>query len=201
MVKEWLHEQCAKKSEQVTPICVYKYPGRLVREGLASWFKMWGFKNGVEIGTREGKFAEVLLNTIPDLQLTCVDPWSTHDYRSRLIGQEQQDIYYQTCVKNLSKFGERVKIMKTFSMNAVQEFKDNSLDFVYIDGSHEFDDVMRDIIEWAKKVRPDGIVSGHDYYRFKRAGVVQAVDLYTHMHKIDEWYITDEREPTWFWAK
>ena len=60
---------------------------------------------------------------------------------------------------------------------------------------------MTDIIEWSKRVRSGGIVAGHDYFRFRDSGVIQAVDIYTHMHKIHEWFVTDEREPTWFFVK
>jgi len=60
---------------------------------------------------------------------------------------------------------------------------------------------MEDIITWSRKVRSGGIVSGHDYYRFRNAGVVPAVDVYTHAHGIHEWVITDEREASWFWVK
>jgi hypothetical protein len=86
-------------------------------------------------------------------------------------------------------------------MNAVRDFSYGELDFVYIDGHHGFDYVMQDLIEWSKVVRPGGIVSGHDYYRFRWAGVVPAVDAYTHAHQIHEWFITDEKETTFFWAR
>ena len=200
MIKEWLHKKCAAKSEQVCPIRIYRHPCRLHREGLAQWFASWGLKTGVEIGVRDGEFSEILLTSIPGLKLFCVDPWSTTDKSTTLIGQEQQDIHYQVCMKRLSQYSG-AKIMKMTSMQAVHEFADQSIDFVYIDGSHEFDDIMMDVIEWSKKVRTDGIVSGHDYYRFRNAGIVQAIDLYTYMHKIDEWFLTDDHTPSFFWAK
>lgn len=200
MVKEFLHDQCARKSEQVSPIRVYKHPFSLTREGLAKWFGEWGFKIGAEIGVRVGKFSEVLCKSMPGLNLLCVDPWATNDYRSGMIGAERQEAYYQECLKRLAPY-ESVKIMRMPSMEAVVKIPDESLDFVYIDGCHEFDYVMSDIIFWSRKVRKDGIVAGHDLYAFKRAGVVQAVNIYTHMHQIHEYFMTDEKEPTWFWAK
>ncbi len=48
-------------------------------------------------------------------------------------------------------------------MDALEDFEDNSLDFVYIDGDHNFKHISEDIYEWTKKVRSGGIVSGHDY--------------------------------------
>ena len=86
-------------------------------------------------------------------------------------------------------------------MEAAREVPDESLDFVYIDADHRFDYVMEDIITWSRKVRPGGIVSGHDYFRFRNTGVVPAVDVYTHCNYISEWFITDEKEASFFWVK
>jgi hypothetical protein len=60
---------------------------------------------------------------------------------------------------------------------------------------------MSDLIFWAKKVRPGGLIIGHDYYPFFRAGVMTAVDAYVKAHNIHDWYVTREKEPSWFWVK
>jgi hypothetical protein len=38
-------------------------------------------------------------------------------------------------------------------MDALNDFEDDSLDFVYIDGNHEFPYVAEDLFHWSKKVR------------------------------------------------
>ena len=86
-------------------------------------------------------------------------------------------------------------------VKVIRHFEDESLDFVYIDGFHEFDYVMSDLIFWTPKVRPGGIVAGHDYYPFFRSGVIQAADTYTKMHNINTWYVTRERHSSFFWVK
>jgi hypothetical protein len=86
-------------------------------------------------------------------------------------------------------------------MKAVLKVKDTSLDFIYVDGFHDFDWIMPDLIFWAQKVRPGGIIAGHDYYPFFRAGVMTAVDTYVKAHNIRDWYVTREKEPSWFWVK
>jgi predicted O-methyltransferase YrrM len=63
-------------------------------------------------------------------------------------------------------------------MEAVKDFKDESLDFVFIDGNHQYSYVLEDITEWSKKVRSGGIVSGHDYFEFLDNGVIRAVNEY-----------------------
>lgn len=201
MVKEWLHENAGRPSQQVCPIRVYKHPYSLTRDGLAKWFADFGYTRGAEIGVQQGKFSEVLLKSNPNLELFCVDPWGVEDWRSRQHGAEKQEWFYNECLKRLEPYFNRTKIIRLKSMDAAKEIPDNSLDFVYIDGCHEFDYIMEDIINWTKKVRPDGIVAGHDWYRFKKAGVIQATEVYTKMHRINEWFITDDKTPSFFWVK
>jgi len=45
-------------------------------------------------------------------------------------------------------------------------------DMVFIDGSHEYPDVRRDILYWQARLAPDGLLCGHDY---NWDGVYQAV--------------------------
>jgi hypothetical protein len=49
------------------------------------------------------------------------------------------------------------------------------IEFCFIDGSHEYEDVKADILAYLPKVKKGGILSGHDYDRIW-AGVIQAVD-------------------------
>jgi len=55
-----------------------------------------------------------------------------------------------------------VKIKKT-SVEAAKDFPDGSLDAVYIDAEHDEDSVRMDIRTWRPKIKPGGILSGHDY--------------------------------------
>ena len=88
-------------------------------------------------------------------------------------------------------------------MDAVQDFDDASLDFVYIDGAHDFKNVADDVSEWTKKVKIGGIVFGHDYKRSRDTGgkypvdVKDVVQAYTYSHKIDPWFIlkNDIKDP------
>jgi hypothetical protein len=94
-------------------------------------------------------------------------------------------------------------------MDALEGFPDNSLDFVFIDGNHSFPYVAEDIFYWEKKVRPGGIVSGHDYLDVPRKDCViqvrEVVDAYTEAFKIKKWFIVDEcskkRCGSFFWVK
>ncbi len=66
---------------------------------------------------------------------------------------------------NLNEAGVRNDIIDVCSRSdkAADIFSDRSVDFVFIDASHDHDSVVRDIGAWLPKIRRGGILSGHDY--------------------------------------
>ena len=188
---EFLERKFARRMPQPSPIRCPQFK----RKDLANIFRALGYTRGAEIGVREGQYSEHLCKVIPGLELMCVDLWDAYYHFGSDVGAKT----HKTALEKLEPYN--TTFIKQPSMDAVRDVPDESLDFVYIDADHRFDFVMQDIIEWSKKVRPGGIVSGHDYYRFRNAGVVPAVDVYTHNHYINEWYITDEKEASFFWVK
>ena len=193
-----LRQMFRVKRGDIPPFTGWKKPS--TRQDLYIVMEDMGcFKNGVEVGVARGKNAHVMLNTIKGLNLVCVDPWTPYSN----WGQHEMNKRYELTVRRLRPYikTNQVHIGREESMDAVRKVKNGSLDFVYIDGFHDFDWVMPDLIFWAQKVRRHGIVAGHDYYPFFRAGVMFAVDAYTRAHNINDWYVTREKEPTWFWVK
>ncbi len=158
-----------------------------------------GFRVGVEIGVEQGKFSETLCKANPNLKLYSIDPWEAYMRGSHVVPQDKLNRYFAEALERLKPYN--CEIIRRYSLDMVRKFKPNTLDFVYIDGNHEFEYVMQDIIEWAKRVRPGGMVAGHDYYHFRLAGVVEAVNAYTDAHGIKEWFVTGEKEASWFWVK
>ena len=87
------------------------------------------------------------------------------------------------------------KIIRKTSMEAVEGFEDESLDFVYIDANHEFRYIAEDLFEWTKKVKKGGIVSGHDYFYLRKGvsknfwHVAHVLNAYTQAFNIQNWYV------------
>jgi len=165
------------------------------RQHLAQVFNEVGFKSGAEVGVRKGEFSLVLCQSIPGLKLLSIDPWTPYVKAN----EQKQKEYYEITVKTLAPYN--AEIIKKTSMEAVKDVPDGSLDFVYIDGLHDFDSVIMDILEWNKKVKRGGIISGDDFIHGYQIGVMFAVEAYTRAHNINPWYLTNDREPTWFWVK
>ena len=162
------------------------------RMELATLFKEMGFKVGVEVGTERGLYAKVLCERNPGVKLYCVDPWTEYDDYHDFTGKMEDN--YQETKKRLAPFN--CELVRKFSLEAVKDFKDNSLDFVYIDGNHNLKNVVADLVEWTKKVRPGGIVSGHDYYEPAHESdhhVVAAVLAYVRSYFINPLFILGRR--------
>lgn len=161
------------------------------RAELATYMAGLGFKSGAEIGVLTGDFAKVLCQTIPELKYFGIDPWDTgarsHFHRG----------HYEETLQKLSGF--KATLIKKPSLEAVADFADSSLDFVYIDGDHHFDFVILDIIAWAKKVKKGGIIAGHDYNPGNSCGVIPAVNGYVEAHHLSLNLTTDPNEATTWW--
>lgn len=168
------------------------------RKDLLSLFAQLGFTKGAEIGVNRGHYSLNMCKIIPNLKLICVDPWATR----RMLRASEKN--YQRCIEILSPYN--VEFMRMTSVEAAKIVPDQSLDFVYIDALHDYDNVLTDITVWTPKVRIGGIVSGHDYADM-HPGLVKAVDYIRKEHKIDECYMTmpnknDENSIlSWFWVR
>lgn len=158
-------------------------------------------KEGAEIGVAQGWHAEILCRENPRLKLHAIDAWQIYpgyrEYNGKFID------YEANARKLLAPYN--ANIIKGFSMDAVKQFKDKSLDFVFIDGAHDFKNVAMDICEWAKKVKIGGIVYGHDYKRWipgKSRYVVDVKDVvqaYMYSHNIDPWFeLTNDLKDPFF---
>jgi len=183
------------------------------RRDLPRFFKDKGYKVGVEIGVQRASFLCRFCRT--GLKMFGIDPWLGYDEYKR--GQEKQDRIYTDAQKNTKMFDDCTLIRKK-SMDAVVDFEDESIDFVYIDGHHGFKFVTEDIYEWSKKVKKGGVISGHDYsYTKERKNnfdfhAKYVVDAYTKAFNIKDWWVlgNDEKEfegekrdrcRSWFWFK
>lgn len=167
------------------------------RWALAKAMADMGFRSGVEIGTLYGDSAEIWCSTNPQMHLTCIDPYGPYRKRGRLT--EQQDAAFEAASKRLSVFN--VTMVRKKSLEVVDQFANDSLDFVNIDGDHSFDAAIMDIVSWVPKVRKGGLILVHDYCTLNWQGVSQAVNAYVNAHRIDPWYICPDVSPTAFWQK
>ena len=173
------------------------------RDELPEFFKQMGYTVGAEIGVYKGEFTEKFCKV--GLKIYGVDPWHSYAETSRAVkSQERQEFLYHHTQRVLAPYNDCTIIRKT-SMDAVHQFKDRSLDFVYIDGDHNFKNVAEDIYDWSWKVRKGGIVAGHDYCA-NIGGIEQninqvrpAIEAYMKALKIKKWYVIGDKDHASSW--
>jgi hypothetical protein len=174
-------------------------PAVLNRRGLTG--------QGAEIGVKLGRFSDLLLQSWEGARLISIDPWleaEPDEYIDHAnVKQSQHEEFYRRTKELLAKYGSRSEIWRTTSVDAAQRVPDRSLDFVYIDARHDYDSVLEDLEAWFPKLRPGGLMAGHDYadgvFRQGVFGVKSAVDEFFGARGIAV-HATDGRVPVEMFA-
>lgn len=139
----------------------------VTREDLAELFCDMGYKIGVEVGVAAGEYSDVIMRYNPQLEaMYGVDPHLPYKGYKDFVRLGTFDSL-ETKARALLGGYDNYHFVKKFSVEASEDFKDGSLDFVYIDANHSEPWVSQDIAAWTPKVRKGGIVAGHDYARIK----------------------------------
>ena len=161
---------------------------------------------GAEVGVKLGEYSEELLRTWRGRRLISIDSWPVAtgaDPGDPVVGEAAQERYLAETRRRLAPFGERSEIRRQDSLEAAAEIDPGELDFVYIDAAHEYDAVRADIDAWHSRVRPGGLLCGHDYYDGFRAGamygVARAVDEFCDAHGLRvHTTLREHPEKSWF---
>ena len=135
----------------------------------------------VEIGVHQGVFAAEFLGLWLGRRYVGVDPWRVIEgysedlEASNALDQAARDKDYELAERAIARYRDRAELLKATSEEAARALPDG-LDFIYIDGAHDLASVRRDIALWWPKVRPGGILAGHDYANPFARDVTAAVD-------------------------
>lgn len=163
--------------------------------GLASLLKDLDSPVGVEIGCSEGHTTIHLLNCNPTLKLTSIDPYVNYvDWNGNMLND--RDHFYNKTVDMLKGYSDRFTMVRDFSDNVVEHFEDESLDFIFVDGLHTYDQVLKDCHNYYSKVKPGCLFSGHDFTVIE--GVNRAVKEFAAI--VGKEIMTTECD-VWYWYK
>jgi beta-1,4-mannosyl-glycoprotein beta-1,4-N-acetylglucosaminyltransferase len=125
----------------------------------------------VEVGSYKGRsscyMAVEIANSGKQIQFDCVDTWKGSEEHQ--VGQpfEDPDVIknklYEVFKQNMKPVENYYKDIKATSLDASKLYADQSLDWVFIDAAHDYENVKADIQAWLPKIKLGGIISGHDY--------------------------------------
>ncbi len=132
-------------------------------------------KSILEIGVAYGWHAEHILQKFPDIKYSGVDPYLAHydpndhfvsDVWKLLGGEDQQeslDLLYELVSQKLDRlYGHRFNLYRTTSDEFFLKPKDK-YDFIFVDGDHRYEMVLKDLESAWKSLAPGGLLCGDDY--------------------------------------
>src|ERR1700687_2229425 len=137
--------------------------------------------HAVELGAWYGRstafLAVELVNSGKAFRLDVIDHWKGSVRQDELTTHALKNDVHGTFLGNMDRGGvlDRMTVHKMTSLEGATLFADGSLDFVFIDASHDFASVRADIAAWWPKVKVGGVLSGHDFDTKTDPEVVQAV--------------------------
>ena len=148
-----------------------------------------------EIGSYSGGSTEVF--ALSCKKVFAIDCWADND------NPAQEGITAELGLKNLEHaegvFDEKMKNYKNvtkirkLSSEAYVEFEDESLDAVYIDGNHKYDNVVSDIKLYWPKVKWGGIIAGHDYDHNVKMAVDRVIVAPDRIYADGSWLMVKRR--------
>jgi predicted O-methyltransferase YrrM len=143
-----------------------------------------------EVGVAAGAFAQEILALAEPAKLHLIDAWNY---------PPQPDCFEPGLAKVRARFAAelatgRVEIHRGLSLDMLGRLPDRSLDWIYIDAGHDYDNVVADLAGALRVVKPGGIIAGDDYLRydtpFHRYGVIEAVNALANRHGAEFLYLT-----------
>lgn len=132
--------------------------------GLANMIKNQG-AIFVEVGIWKGHSASIVGTRVKELnaRLYCIDHWKGNEGTSNVYEARDNDIYgiFEHNMRALELW-DYITTLKTDSLSATLQFQDNSIDFLFLDADHRYDQFKWDLEAWTPKLKSGGVICGHD---------------------------------------
>jgi len=108
---------------------------------------------------------------------------------------ENEDSLFKEFLKNMEPIKSYITVIRKDSLNASMNFPDCFFDAVFIDASHDYTSVSKDLNCWYNKIKIGGLLCGHDY---TKESVKSAVNYFAAIKnlKLEESLKSDERKHT-----
>lgn len=169
-------------------------------KGLAPYIKRLGENVvGIEIGTCRAESTAYLLEKCPNIQrIFTIDPYQAYQDWNGEITQDDVDRFMDAAKKNLEPYGDRARMIRETSTQAVSNFTDTLVDFIFVDGDHSYEATLADCEAYYPFLKPGGFFCGHDYSSID--AVYRAVNDFRDNNKITS-PINLSTNSTFFWYK
>ena len=134
----------------------------------------------VEIGSYLGESTLVFADHFKEI--ITIDPFlDNYDPNDETCQHAPLSVVHEQFLLNIEG-KNNIKHIQKLSDDAIAELKDQSFDFIYIDGLHTYDQIKKDIENYLPLVKKGGFIAGHDYHP-NHQGVIDGIN---EMLKIDQ---------------
>lgn len=139
----------------------------------------------VELGSWKGRSACFLmveaLNAGKTPAIYFVDHWGGSNEAEHQADPDMA-VVYDTFLANIERADYRkTTVLRMPTVDAAKFFKLESVDFVWVDAGHTYDEVLADLKAWWPKLKPGGVIGGDD---FPMEGVKRAVSEFFPSHEV-----------------
>jgi hypothetical protein len=127
-----------------------------------------------EIGVNEGEFSQMIVNATTPNRLHLIDAWGDPTRYHDGLKLKVKELFKEQINR------KQVEINVGFSTDVLAGFPDHYFDWVYLDTDHTYPVTAAELAILKDKVKPTGIIAGHDYTIGNwandcRYGVIEAV--------------------------
>lgn len=196
------------------PHYYYKVPGWFVQEKLFTQMVLscndTDEYHFVEIGSWKGKSSTYMgveiINSGKRIRFDCVDTWKGSDEHLDKNNDSYEPLLeipnglYNEFIKNIEPIKSIINPIMMTSVEASKLYENDSLDFIFIDGAHDYKSVKEDIEHWVPKLKLGGYISGDDY---AWPSVMNAVDEFFGKNNVTKIKaaVYNYAEQTWLFQK
>jgi hypothetical protein len=132
-----------------------------------------------ELGVAEAYFSEHICREWNPSHHYLVDNWGTLPTTGDgAFDQHWHDANYHKSINRMEPFKDKITILRGITWRMDQHVNDETLDLVYLDACHTYEAVKQDLEAWYPKVKPGGVIAGHDFIN-PAYGVLQAVNEFS----------------------
>ena len=138
---------------------LYKKFAELLQDGMIM----------VELGSWKGQSAALIATELKNqnkkgVRFFCVDTWKgTSEDEHGDDKWVKEGKLFEKFTDNLKEVSDYYIPLRMTTERASHLFPDQSVDICYVDADHSYDGVYKDLETWTPKIKPGGIISGHDY--------------------------------------
>ncbi|WP_440669364.1 class I SAM-dependent methyltransferase [Candidatus Pelagibacter sp. HIMB1483] len=145
----------------------------------------------LEIGCFEGLSSFYVLSKYNAVNAFLIDVWDMPNSNSKTLSNDFDKVE-KAFDDNLSEYTfTKIKDDSVVSMRKLLK-QDKSFDFIYIDGSHNGEDILSDAIEAFKILKKDGLIFFDDFLQYDKnrdlqsyEGIEKFLTLYSNFLKIE----------------